>query len=48
MVVIWQYIIGTIFCVTIIFFKGGITGVFTHQLPELITKVKGRMKNAAG
>jgi urea transport system permease protein len=48
MVVIWQYIIGTIFCVTIIFFKGGIIGLFTHQLPELIAKVKVRVKNAAG
>jgi urea transport system permease protein len=48
MVEIWQYVIGTIFCVTIIFFKGGITGLFTHQLPELIVKLRGRVKNAEG
>jgi len=47
MVEIWQYIIGTIFCVTILFFKGGLTGLFTHQIPELIAKLKGRAKNAA-
>lgn len=39
---IWQYIIGGIFCITIIFFKGGIVGLVTGQLPELIKKRKGR------
>lgn len=36
---IWQYIIGIIFCVTIVFFKGGIVGLFKDQIPALI---KGR------
>jgi urea transport system permease protein len=45
---IWQYIIGSIFCITILFFKGGIIGLFTHQIPELIEKLKGRIRNAAG
>ncbi len=44
---IWQYIIGSIFCITILFFKGGIIGLFTHQIPELIEKLKGRIRNAA-
>ncbi len=30
MVEIWQYIIGTVFCVTIIYFKGGIVGTISH------------------
>jgi len=47
MVEIWQYIIGSIFCITILFFKGGIIGVFTHQIPELIVKIKGRVRNAS-
>jgi len=48
MVEIWQYIIGSIFCITILFFKGGIIGVFSHQIPELIAKIKGRIRNAQG
>jgi len=48
MVEIWQYIIGSIFCITILFFKGGIIGVFTHQIPELIVKIKGAGSNAPG
>ena len=37
---IWQYIIGAIFCITILFFKGGIVGIVTEQIPALIRKVK--------
>lgn len=37
---IWQYIIGAIFCITIIFFKGGIIGLFKEQIPELLQKKK--------
>lgn len=37
---IWQYIIGLIFCVTIVFFKGGIVGVFKDQIPALIRRSK--------
>lgn len=33
---IWQYIIGAIFCITILFFKGGIVGIVTEQLPALL------------
>ena len=39
---IWQYIIGAIFCITIIFFKGGIVGLVTEQLPALIHRKKAR------
>lgn len=39
---IWQYIIGIIFCVTIIFFKGGIMGLVTEQIPALMKKRKGK------
>lgn len=37
---IWQYIIGAIFCVTILFFKGGIVGIVREQIPALIGKSK--------
>lgn len=30
---IWQYIMGAIFCITILFFKGGIVGLVTEQIP---------------
>ena len=39
---IWQYIIGIIFCVTIIFFKGGIMGLVTEQIPTLLKNKKGK------
>jgi urea transport system permease protein len=42
MVEIWQYIIGGIFCVTILFFKGGIVGLFREQLPALVRKLKAK------
>lgn len=42
MVEVWQYIIGAVFCVTILFFKGGIVGIVTDQLPSLINKIKGK------
>lgn len=35
---IWQYIIGIIFCVTIIFFKGGIMGLVKEQIPTWVNK----------
>lgn len=37
---IWQYIIGAIFCLMILFFKGGIIGIVTDQLPALVRRVK--------
>ena len=37
---IWQYIIGAIFCITILFFKGGIVGIVTEQLPALLHRGK--------
>jgi urea transport system permease protein len=42
MVEIWPYLIGSVFCVTILFFKGGIMGLCTEQIPALIGKIKGR------
>ena len=44
---IWQYIIGLIFCVTIVFFKGGIVGLFRDQIPALIRRTKKTAKEAA-
>ncbi len=41
---IWQYIIGGIFCLTILFFKGGIVGIAKDQIPALISKVKTKKK----
>lgn len=37
---VWQYILGAIFCVTILLFKSGIIGIFTQQLPALFRKLK--------
>lgn len=42
MVEIWQYIIGAVFCITILFFKGGIVGIVKEQLPQLIHKMKNK------
>ncbi len=36
----WQYIIGLLFVVTILFFKGGIVGIVRDQLPALLNKLK--------
>ncbi len=38
LVEIWQYIIGAIFCITILFFKGGIVGLLSQQIPAQIRK----------
>jgi urea transport system permease protein len=40
MVEIWQYIIGAVFCITILFFKGGIVGLVSEQIPALFHKFK--------
>lgn len=40
----WQYIIGLLFVITILFFKGGIVGIVKNQIPALIQK---RKKKAA-
>ena len=47
MVEIWQYIIGAVFCVTIIFFKSGIVGIVSEQLPALFRKLKAKGKDKA-
>ena len=44
MVEIWQYIIGAAFCITILFFKGGIVGIITEQIPAVAEKLKNRKK----
>jgi urea transport system permease protein len=46
MVEVWQYIIGAVFCVTILFFKGGIVGIVTDQLPTLVRKLKGKSSSS--
>ncbi len=45
---IWQYIIGAIFAVTILFFKGGIVGIVREQIPALIRKTGRSAKQEAG
>jgi urea transport system permease protein len=40
MVEIWPYIIGSVFCVTILFFKGGLVGLFTQYLPVFLRKLR--------
>jgi urea transport system permease protein len=35
---IWQYIVGAIFGVTILFFKGGIVGIVKEQIPALFAR----------
>ncbi|MDR1891707.1 MAG: urea ABC transporter permease subunit UrtC [Oscillospiraceae bacterium] len=42
MIEVWQYIVGGIFCVTILFFKGGIMGLFREQIPAFLRKLKVR------
>jgi len=42
MVEIWQYIIGAVFCITILFFKGGIVGLVSEQIPALFHKIKSK------
>ena len=39
---IWQYIIGGIFCITILFFQGGIVGIVKVQIPAVIQRFKGK------
>lgn len=34
----WQYIIGLLFIITILFFKGGIVGIVKDQIPALLAK----------
>ncbi|WP_044149706.1 urea ABC transporter permease subunit UrtC [Candidatus Epulonipiscium viviparus] len=38
----WQYIIGAVFCLTILFFKGGLVGLAKEQIPAAIAKLKKR------
>ncbi|MGN1319294.1 MAG: urea ABC transporter permease subunit UrtC, partial [Lachnospirales bacterium] len=47
MVEIWQYIIGAVFCITIIFFKGGLVGIVKEQIPSLIRKHKSKAPKKA-
>ncbi|MGN0592176.1 MAG: urea ABC transporter permease subunit UrtC [Ruminococcus sp.] len=42
MVEIWQYIIGAVFCITILFFKGGIIGLVKEQIPAAMRRLKGK------
>ena len=35
---VWQYIIGAVFVLTILFMKGGLVGLFCEQLPALLHK----------
>lgn len=39
LVEIWQYIIGAVFCITIIFFKGGIVGLVSEHFPAIAAKL---------
>lgn len=42
MVELWQYILGAIFCVTILFFKGGIVGLVRDRLAAVGAKKEGK------
>ncbi|MDD6490574.1 MAG: urea ABC transporter permease subunit UrtC [Clostridia bacterium] len=42
---VWQYILGAIFCLAILFFKGGIIGLFKEQIPALIRRITKSDKN---
>ena len=42
MVELWQYILGAIFCVTILFFKGGIVGLVRDRLAAVGAKKDGK------
>ena len=48
MVEYWQYIVGGVFCLAILFFKGGIVGLFKEQIPALIKRLKGAEKSGNG
>lgn len=43
---IWQYIIGAVFCVTILFFKGGVVGIVREQIPAMLRKKNGKKEVA--
>ncbi len=43
---IWQYIIGAIFCITILFFKGGIVGLVKRQFSSGIQRSKTKKEAA--
>lgn len=45
MVEVWQYIIGILFCATILFFKGGLVGLVTEQIPSKIKKIQEKKNN---
>ncbi|MDR2530780.1 MAG: urea ABC transporter permease subunit UrtC [Oscillospiraceae bacterium] len=38
----WQFIIGGLFCVTILFFRRGIIGLFTEQIPNMLKSSRER------
>ncbi len=42
LVEIWQYIIGALFVVVILFFKGGIVGIVTEQIPAVFHKMRAK------
>ena len=42
----WQYIIGLLFVITILFFKGGIVGIVKDQIPEFINKKRAKAASA--
>lgn len=46
MVEVWQYIIGAVFTVTILFFKGGIVGIVKEQIPAFIRRLKNKTAKA--
>ena len=44
----WQFFLGGIFCITILFFKGGIIGLFTEQIPSQFKRLFGKGVKADG
>lgn len=42
LVELWQYILGAVFVGTILFFKGGLVGIFQEQIPALVRRLGRR------
>jgi urea transport system permease protein len=47
MVEIWPYVIGGIFCLSILFFKGGLVGVVRDQIPAALRPLRGGNDNGS-
>jgi urea transport system permease protein len=46
MIEAWQFIVGGIFVVVILFFKGGIVGLFTDQIPNVLKRLHAKKETS--